>query len=120
MKESKGTPFARAQEWAAAVQPWVTIFATVAVPLIVWWGTNRVQQAVAEQSIAKDYVALAIEILKDPSAKSDAALRRWAVDIVQQNAPVKIPGELRTRLLSGESALPEVPNPPSGIKVVPN
>jgi hypothetical protein len=81
------------------------IFALVAVPIIVAWGTQMIQNRISEEGMRKDYVALAIGILtKKKDEQPDIELRQWAVEIVDKNSPVHLPASLKTKLGMGGAA----------------
>ena len=87
------------------LQKWkelATIISLIAVPLIVATTTEAIQNRIAAESARKDYVALAIGILtKKKDEQPDIELRQWAADIVDKNAPVKLPASLKARLGNG-------------------
>lgn len=67
---------------------WTTFLQVVAVPIAVVVIGGNIQRSISEASTAKDYVALAIGILradpKDPkAAPSPDPLRDWAVAVFQ-------------------------------------
>ncbi len=79
-----------------------TILSLVAVPVIVAWGTQVIQNRITEEGTRKDYVTIAIGILtKKKDEQPDIELRQWAVDVVDKNSPVKLPDGLKARLSSG-------------------
>jgi len=66
----------------------------VLVPVLIAGGGWLIQQSIAKQTTAKDYVSLAIDILKvDPKVQDLYAgnpLREWAVDVLTLDSPVPI------------------------------
>jgi hypothetical protein len=93
--------------------PWVAIAATVAVPIIVTWLGVDIQRTIADETNRKDYVMLAVDILsRPPSARSDP-LRVWAVDIIDEKSPVRLPTAVRQGLLTGKYVT--VPSGHSGV-----
>src|SRR5260221_6974076 len=83
----------------------------VVVPLIVVQVGFLIQQSIAKQSPAKDYVALAIEVLKSDSVAygSTGALRQWAVDVLTVYSPVPIPHDAQLELRNRVIVFPVVP-----------
>src|SRR5262245_49625457 len=79
--------------------------ATIPVVLaIVGW---LVQRQLAQQSLRKEYVSLALSILREPdSAKVEPELRAWAVDLLNLNSDLKFDSRTTQRLKSGETRLP--------------
>jgi hypothetical protein len=65
----------------------------VAVPIVVVVVGGNIQQSITKQTTAKDYVSLAIDILKvDPKVQDIKGnpLRDWAVDVLTLDSPVPI------------------------------
>lgn len=66
----------------------------VLVPVLIAGGGWAIQQSIAKQTTAKDYVSLAIDILKvDPKVQDlyvGNPLREWAVDVLTLDSPVPI------------------------------
>jgi hypothetical protein len=65
----------------------------VLVPIVVAVAGLIIQQSIAKQTTAKDYVSLAIDILKvDPKIQDlkGNPLRDWAVDVLTLDSPVPI------------------------------
>jgi hypothetical protein len=64
------------------------------IPAVIAIGGWYIQNTATHQSISKDYVTLAISILEKPKSKEDSGLRDWAVDLLSDNAPTKLPARL--------------------------
>jgi hypothetical protein len=66
----------------------------ILVPIVVAVAGFIIQQSIAKQTTAKDYVSLAIDILKvDPKIQDlyvGNPLREWAVDVLTLDSPVPI------------------------------
>jgi hypothetical protein len=66
----------------------------ILVPIVVAVAGLIIQQSIAKQTTGKDYVSLAIDILKvDPKVQdiyTGNPLRDWAVDVLTLDSPVKI------------------------------
>lgn len=86
---------------------------TVAIVLIVpaitymgYWINNTIQ----ERALAKEYVELAISVLREPelgsNEKQALALRTWAVKVLQDSSPVELPDDLKMSFHSGSVVLP--------------
>jgi hypothetical protein len=70
-----------------------TIFSLIALPVILAVGSWVIQDRIATQGVQKDYVQLAVEILRQRELKDDGdsrQLRTWAVKVVDSYAPVKL------------------------------
>jgi hypothetical protein len=113
--------------WDRAVSV-ATIASLLAVPLVVAFGSWKLQKQLAEQTnviqegiarqtslterdiaalnVQVDYVNLAINILRDQPTKTPRPLREWAVAILAQNSPVKLSDEMQKALLSEPLRVP--------------
>lgn len=90
------------REARASLKDWATIFSLIALPIILAAGSWVIQDRIATQGVQKDYVQLAIEILRQRELKDDgdsAQLRTWAVKVVDAYAPVALTPEARTELI---------------------
>jgi hypothetical protein len=89
------------------------IVTPIVIALTGWW----VQSSVADAGIRKDYVAMAMGILKDKSA--DQQLLIWATQVVKENSPTPLSNELQGKiarsalLVSYASVLLKIPEPPA-------
>jgi hypothetical protein len=81
------------------------IMSAIAIPAVIAIGGWYIQDFTTRQSISKDYVTLAISILEKPKSKEDSGLRDWAVDLLDHNAPIKLPAATVARLRSGSLIL---------------
>jgi hypothetical protein len=71
---------------------------------IVGW---LVQRQVQKQSVGKDYVQLAVSILREPdSSKVNSELRSWAVDLLNAYSVVKLSPQMSQVLKAGQAVLP--------------
>jgi hypothetical protein len=100
-------------DWDTALKMAQT-FSYVAVPLVVAIGGWLLQRLLQRQSISRDYVQLAITILSssEPS-RVPPEIRSWAVDLLNQNSPIKLDARTIECLKSGDIAL-------SGFQFVPS
>jgi hypothetical protein len=60
-----------------------------------------VQVRLSEASHNKEYVDMAIGILRDSSMKTDEDLRQWAVSVLDKTAPVPFSRDLSQRISAG-------------------
>jgi len=78
------------------------IVAAVAIPVVLLFGTWLVQDSQTKQSVSKDYVNMALNLLlKKPENDQERELRDWAVDLLNDNAPTKLPAKIKADLKSG-------------------
>lgn len=78
-----------------------TIFAAVAVPLVVALVGWQIQTSVSSEGVRKDYVQMAIGILSNQTSTEDASLRKWAVSVLEQNSPIPFGSDVRSDLERG-------------------
>ena len=89
-----------------------TVFSLIAVPVVLAVGGWVIQQRIAEQSTRREYVQLALGILRDiPDEKNKDAqsLRDWAISIVDGYAPIKLTQESKDALRTESLALAPAP-----------
>ncbi len=80
------------------VQPIAVILSSVAVPLVVAYFGNSITIANKDSENRVKYVELAVSVLKaDPKPESHA-LRAWAVDLLDSQAPTKLTSDARKQL----------------------
>lgn len=85
------------------LQTIATIFATIAMPIIIAYFGWRIQTESTAQGIKKDYVQMSISILKDGS--KDEQLRKWAVSVIDANSPIKFNASLKNNLEQGRTLI---------------
>ncbi|EKT4474852.1 DUF2514 family protein [Pseudomonas putida] len=91
----------------------VTILSAVAIPLVIAVIGNSVQQTIAENGIKKDYLAMAINILKEDGEKSDPDVKAWATAVVTEYSPVPFSSGAKEKLgeaLASMDFLPKLPD----------
>lgn len=81
------------------------IISYIAIPIVLAMGGWNIQKAVAQQAVSKDYVQIAVGILAQPKDSIHPEIRNWAVDLINENAPIKFSGEAIAKLKSGEVTL---------------
>ena len=89
-------------------EPWFRAWMRIAVvPLTAIILGLFAQYSINRATIAKDYVALAVQLLQSPSKTgSDTALRSWAVDLLDRYSAVKLAVELKQSLRDGTTTFP--------------
>lgn len=99
---------------AAQVNKWDTIerlartLSIVAIPIVLAIGGWVIQQRIQNQAVSRDYVQLAVTILKEPEGvKVDPDMRAWAVQLLNDNSPTRFTPKFTEQLKSGETKLPE-------------
>ena len=62
----------------------------VAIPVVLAIGGWVIQQRIQNQAVSRDYVQLAVTILKEPeTSKVDPDMRAWAVQLLNDNSPTR-------------------------------
>jgi hypothetical protein len=59
-------------------------------------------------TVSRDYVQLAVTVLTADKIKTPQELRAWAVDLLNENSPVKFSKEVADRLKGGEIEFPRL------------
>ena len=97
-----------------SVNKWDTIerlartLSIVAIPVVLAIGGWVIQQRIQNQAVSRDYVQLAVTILKEPeTSKIDPDMRAWAVQLLNDNSPTRFTPKFTEQLKSGETQLPE-------------
>jgi|HubBroStandDraft_6_1064221.scaffolds.fasta_scaffold314377_1 WD40 repeat protein len=87
----------------------IKIFAIGAIPIVVPISlavySAKVQAGAQEETINRDYVQLAVSVLKDKK-DVDPGIRDWAVDLLAEHSPTKFKPEVIAALKSGAVSLP--------------
>lgn len=79
----------------AVAKDWLSVVAVPVTIAVVGW---QVQNSLSEAGLNKDYVAMAITILKEPATRDTTDLRLWAVSVLEKHSPVPLPEQLKARL----------------------
>lgn len=80
----------------------------VAIPIVLGFGGWIIQGRLQNQTVSRDYVQLAVSILKEPrDSKIDPEMRNWAVQLLNENSPTKFNQRVVEQLRSGTAQLPE-------------
>ena len=80
----------------------------VAIPLVLAFGGWIIQQRLQDQTVSRDYVQLAVSILKEPKdSKINDEMRAWAVQLLNDNSPTKFNQRVFDQLKAGTTQLPE-------------
>lgn len=103
-----GTPaeFGKPDPWSR-LETISRILSIAAVPIVLALGGWIVQRQLQKQSVGKDYVQLAVSILREPdSSKVSIELRSWAVDLLNAYSAVKLSDSISKGLKAGQAVLP--------------
>jgi WD40 repeat protein len=87
------------------------IVALVAIPIVIPMAlaiySARTQQASQVETINRDYVQLAVSILKENKENMDSNLRDWAVTLLNEHSPTKFSTEVADGLKNGTLSFPD-------------
>ena len=87
------------KETLESIQPLTVILSSVAVPLIIAYFGNSIATANKNSENRVKYVELAVSILKVEPKSESRALREWAVELLDDQAPAKLSAVARAQLL---------------------
>lgn len=77
---------------------WATTASLIIIPIVIAYMANSYQEEMSRQKMNSEYVALAINILKEPPKPETKELRTWAVDIIDHYSEIKLSTPLRDSL----------------------
>jgi hypothetical protein len=89
------------QETLSRWQSIASIGASIAIPLILAIFGYLVQNQIASEGLRKDYVQIAISILKENPTAQEKDLRAWAVKVLDENSPIPFSANVKTSLEKG-------------------
>ncbi|MFZ6781252.1 M15 family metallopeptidase [Undibacterium sp. Ji83W] len=90
-----------------AFERYSKVISIALIPVVLAVGGWFIQKQIQDQSIAKDYVQLAVSILKEPeSAKISPEIRNWAARLLNDNSKTKLSDEALSQLSKGVIVLP--------------
>jgi hypothetical protein len=78
----------------------------VAIPVVLAIVGWMVQDALSRRTVSRDYVQLAVSVLRASRSEIHPDLRIWAVDLLNDNSPTKFSPATIKRLKSGQLTLP--------------
>lgn len=96
-----GRPAKNFWETAEKVSKTLSIAAIPIVLAIVGW---MIQKRLQDQTLRRDYVQLAVTVLKEPASSQD--MKNWAVDLLSANSPVPFSREIQVDLSTGKIQIP--------------
>ena len=88
------------------------IFSLLAIPIIIPIAlaifSAKVQEGAQKETINRDYVQLALSVLKEKKEDVNPGLRNWAVDLLDEHSPTKFAPEVIADLKSGAVSFPDI------------
>jgi hypothetical protein len=107
MSEQIMTSHPHISKWEATERVSKTL-SMLAIPVVLGIGGWVIQQRLQNQTVSRDYVQLAVSILKEPQdSKIDPAMRDWAVQLLNENSPTKFDKKVAEQLKAGTVQLPQ-------------
>ncbi|RJX83510.1 hypothetical protein [Pseudomonas sp. LS-2] len=91
------------------IQSIASILSAIAIPIVLAVVGYAVQQSIATDGIKKDYVSIAMGILKDAGNAQDPDLKKWAVAVVAKYSPVPFSDSATKGLENVQYIQPRVP-----------
>jgi len=82
------------------------IISLIGIPFIIAFFGWLLQDKLSEKTVSKDYVNMAISILTDDKKDINPALRKWSVDLLNDNSPTKFDKSTLEQLKSGQINFP--------------
>jgi len=73
------------------------------VPVVLAVVGYFIQKSLAEAGLKKDYVQIALSVLREPPSKDSEHMRLWAIAVLDTNSPVPLPAKLRAELADRKS-----------------
>ena len=70
-----------------------TSVAALLIPVVIAFVGHLVNSTLKEQELKLRYVELAVGVLAEEPTQGTSNLRKWAIDVVERNSPVKLPKE---------------------------
>jgi hypothetical protein len=92
---------AQKKTFVERVEIYARIASAIAIPFVLAIVGWKVQDSLAKDAIKKDYVGMAITILREPAKSRDPELALWAAEIIQKNSPIPWSKELRNKVING-------------------
>ena len=89
--------------------------ASIAVPLVIAWVAATYNASIKDSENRLRYVELAIAQLRTPPTPETAALREWAVELLDSQSPVKLSTAAKAQLKSGALPLVISATAPGGV-----
>jgi hypothetical protein len=86
----------RLEYWKQLAQ----IMSAIAIPVVIALIGYYVQRSLADAGLKKDYVQMALGVLKEQPTRDNEQLRQWAITVLDKSSPVPIPAVLKSRLVT--------------------
>lgn len=84
------------------------ILSLILIPIIIAYFGWRIEESINRQTLSRDYVQIALAQVT--SSQVDPDILAWAIDLLNENAPVKLSPEAVARLKTRASILSSLPD----------
>ncbi|WP_343654128.1 glycoside hydrolase family 25 protein [Paraburkholderia caribensis] len=105
-KELESKPKWKSEDFKNIALGVAGVISSVCIPLLGLHYTNQQSARESErtsqqkaQEVAKGFVELGVKILSDRPTEDNQPLRKWAIDLINQNATIKLPRDAENALL---------------------
>jgi hypothetical protein len=85
------------------------ILSLLAIPVVIAIVGALIQSSLARRTVSQQYVQVAVSILTSKETL-DPSLRRWAVDLLNDNSPTHLSQDVMDKLKEGSVKLPSGPS----------
>lgn len=76
------------------------IFALIVMPIVVAAVGWMTQKSLTDANTSKDYVQMAVQVLREPRRPDDGDIRKWANEVIGKNSPVPFSSKAGEQLSS--------------------
>jgi hypothetical protein len=91
------------RDWIESI---VKMLSLVAIPIVIAIYSAKIQESIQRENINRDYVQLAVSVLKEESNANNAGLKAWAVKILAKYSVIPLEGPVQEQLKTGAVTLP--------------
>ncbi|WP_343725879.1 hypothetical protein [Herbaspirillum huttiense] len=77
------------------------IFALIVIPVVVSILGWIAQRNISDSSTNKDYIQIAIQVLREPRRANDEEIREWAIKLIAEKSPVPFSHKAGDQLSNG-------------------
>ena len=101
---SERPPHKEVKDFWGSVERLAKTLSIAAIPVVLAAGSWIIQKRLQDQTVSRDYVQLAVTILKEPGSSNE--MKVWAVQLLNDNSPTKFNAEISRQLSTGQVQLP--------------
>lgn len=86
--------------WLDVIDVAGRVLSLTAIPIVLGWAGNRLTASLKKDDIEVKYVELAVDVLRQDPKGQDAALRKWAINILATHTATPISPQVDAALMS--------------------